>query len=266
MSSLALATPSPRSPRACSTAVSLKSVEKCFPDGTRGIDSVDLEIPEGEFCVLLGPSGAGKSTLLKTINWLVKPTGGSIEIFGEAITAHNLRECRDQIGMIHQHYGLVPRSSVELNILSGALARASAWRILLQLFPADLRRRAAELASAVGLTEAQFRRRASSLSGGQQQRVGIARAFLLDPRIVLADEPVASLDPRVSREVLALLKEHATQRGSTVICSLHQPDLAREFGDRIIGIKKGKVFFDVTSSELTEERLKNLYYEYDSRA
>ncbi len=259
MSSPTLA-PAPISPlKASLAAVTFRSVEKCFPDGTRGIDSIDLEISQGEFCILLGPSGAGKSTLLKMVNWLVKPTGGSVEVFGEAVTEENLSKHRDQIGMIHQHYGLVPRSSVETNILGGAVARISFWRILFQVFPMALRRQAAELTAAVGLSEAQFRRRASSLSGGQQQRVGIARAFLLNPKIVLADEPVASLDPRVSREVLALLKEHASREGSTVICSLHQPELAREFGDRIIGIKKGKVFFNAAADDLTEARLKALY-------
>jgi len=221
-----------------------ESVGMRYPDGTMALRKVSLQIPAGQFCVVLGASGAGKSTLLRMANGLVTPTGGAVHVNGVRVAPASLAQLRPRIGMIHQQFNLVLRSSVATNVLSGALPSLSLWRALAGLFPEAARRKACELIEAVGLEEQHLGRRASELSGGQQQRVGIARAFMLDPPLVLADEPVASLDPRASDEVLALLKRQARERGTTVLCSLHQVELARSFSDRIVALRDGRVVFD----------------------
>ncbi|WP_425450081.1 phosphonate ABC transporter ATP-binding protein [Virgifigura deserti] len=237
------------------------SVEKRYPDGTVALRSVSMQVPQGEFCVILGPSGAGKSTLLRMVNGLVAPTGGSIVVDGIPVEEKTLPRIRPRIGMIHQQFNLVLRSSVATNILSGALPAISTWRAVTHLFPERYRRRTCELVAAVGLGEEHLRRRVSGLSGGQQQRVGIARAFMLDPAIVLADEPVASLDPKISRDILSLLKRESRDRGTTVLCSLHQMDLAREFADRIVALRGGEVAFDGEPADLDEAATDSIYGE-----
>jgi phosphonate transport system ATP-binding protein len=161
--------------------------------------------------------------------------------------------------MIHQQFNLSPRLSVAKNVLAGALPAVSTLAALLHIFPQRFRQRACELVARVGLGEEHLQRRTQELSGGQQQRVGIARAFVLDPSIVLADEPVASLDPATSREVLGLLKEASKERRATVLCSLHQVDLAREFADRVVGMRQGQVVFDGRAAELDGEILSAIY-------
>jgi len=205
---------------------------------------ISLGIPRGQFCVILGPSGAGKSTLLRMVNGLAEPDTGIVYVGGERVDNTNLARIRAGIGMIHQHFNLVTRASVATNLLAGALPKVALWRALLLWFPALYRRRACELAAAVGLNAAQLGRRVSALSGGQQQRVGIARAFMLEPSIILADEPVASLDPKISRDILRLLHSESRRRGTTVLCTLHQVDLAREFADRIVAVRAGEIVFD----------------------
>jgi phosphonate transport system ATP-binding protein len=178
------------------------------------------------------------------VNGLSTPSAGTVHVDGVRVEARSLARIRPRIGMIHQQFNLVQRSTVAVNVLSGALPSLAGWRALLGLFqPAD-RRKACELLESVGLQEQHLRRRASELSGGQQQRVGIARAFMLDPPLVLADEPVASLDPQASADVVGLLKQQARERGTTVLCSLHQVDLARAFADRIVALRQGAVVFD----------------------
>ena len=220
------------------------SIGMRYPDGTVALDNVSLQVPAGQFCVLLGASGAGKSTLLRMANGLATPTGGAVLVNGMRVAPASLARIQPRIGMIHQQFNLVLRSSVATNVLCGALPSLPLWRALAGLFPEATRRRACELIEAVGLDEQHLSRRASELSGGQQQRVGIARAFMLEPPLVLADEPVASLDPRASHEVLALLRRQARERGTTVLCSLHQVELARSFSDRIVALRGGKVVFD----------------------
>jgi phosphonate transport system ATP-binding protein len=241
--------------------LSFRRVEKRFSDGTRALDQVDLDVSPGEFCVVLGPSGSGKSTLLRTVNGLAVPTGGRVSVDGIEVCSSTLSRLRPRIGMIHQQFGLTPQSSVATNVLCGALAKVPLWRALLQLFPKDLERKAAGLVAEVGLGEEHLRRRASELSGGQQQRVGIARAFMLDPEVILADEPVASLDPRVAVDVLEILKRQARGRGATVLCSLHQLDLARAFADRIVALRAGRVVFDGTPEKLDERAFVRIYGE-----
>lgn len=241
--------------------IEFESLSKVYPDGARAVNDVSFSIPEGQFCVLLGPSGAGKSTLLKLCNRLTDPTSGKVIVDGLEVTPKTVREARSQIAMIHQHFNLVPRLSVEKNVLTGALQQVPMWRALLHLFPTPLRRKACELLASVGLDESHLNKRACEVSGGQQQRTGIARAFILDPKIVLADEPVASLDPKISRDVLEILFRAARERGTTVLCSLHQVDLAEEFGDRIVAMKQGEIVFDGKPGELTSEVLIEIYGE-----
>lgn len=236
------------------------NVSKRFPDGTVALRQVSLAIPRGQFCVLLGPSGSGKTTLLRMINGLARPTEGSVSLDGETIADGNLSRLRRKVATVHQQFNLTPRLSVSLNVLAGALPTIPHWRALVAWFPNDLRAKACQLLAGVGLTAQHLHRRASTLSGGQQQRVGIARAFMLDPLVLLADEPVASLDPKTARDVLALLSSAAREHGTTVLCTLHQPELAREFGDRIVAISKGQTVFDGPPARFTDRVCEDLYH------
>jgi phosphonate transport system ATP-binding protein len=242
------------------TMISLSRLSKQWPDGTQALKTVDLHIPKGQFCILLGPSGAGKSTLLRSMNGLVRPTQGSVSIEGVEMTAKNLTTLRRRIAMIHQHFNLSNRASVATNVLAGALPSVSLLRSLSGWFTSEQRSKACHYLAHVGLSPDHLKRRAGDLSGGQQQRVGIARAFMMDPAVVLADEPVASLDPKISRDILALLRDTARELGATVVCSLHQVDLAREFGDRIIGMRDGAMVFDGTPADFNDEKLHQLYH------
>ena len=224
--------------------LSFTSLVRRFPDGVRALDDVSFDVPNGEFCVVLGRSGSGKTTLLRSVNGLTDLDGGTIRMGETEMSRATLRAIRRRVAMVHQSFDLVERASVAANVLSGAVAEAPAWRVHLGWYPDHLRARACAVLHRVGLDEIHLPRRAAALSGGQQQRVGIARALLLDPEVILADEPVASLDPAISREILTLLRDVARERGATVLCSLHQTDLARDFADRIVGMRHGRVAFD----------------------
>jgi len=239
--------------------IRFESLQKVWPDGTRALSDVSLSIPRGQFCVILGPSGAGKSTLLRAVNGLMQPSGGRVLIDGTEFNADSQRQLRQRVAMIHQHFNLTNRMRVSSNVLSGVLPTVSTARALSGWFRPEQREKACQLLDRVGLSPAHLSRRAGDLSGGQQQRVGIARAFMLDPEVVLADEPVASLDPKISRDILTLIRDAARERNTTVLCSLHQIDLAREFGDRIVGMRDGRVVFEGTPAELTDERVHALY-------
>jgi phosphonate transport system ATP-binding protein len=239
--------------------IRFESVEKVWPDGTRALSGVSLDIPRGQFCVILGPSGAGKSTLLRAVNGLMQPSAGRVWIDGVEFNARTQKRLRQRVAMIHQHFNLTNRMSVASNVLAGLLPVVSTLRALSGWFKPEHRRKACELLERVGLTPAHLTRRAGDLSGGQQQRVGIARAFMLDPEVVLADEPVASLDPKIARDILTLIRDAAREREVTVLCSLHQVDLAREFGDRIVGMRDGRVVFDGAPAEFTDAKVQALY-------
>ncbi|MCG7946778.1 MAG: phosphonate ABC transporter ATP-binding protein [Candidatus Thiodiazotropha taylori] len=236
-----------------------ESVSRVYDDGTRAVDDVSLHVKKGEFCVLLGPSGAGKSTLMNMVNGVVVPSGGKLIIGGEMLTKKTRASIQQRVGMIHQQLHLVPRLSVLHNVLSGLLPGTGFWRSLLKWFPLDDQLNACQLLHEVGMEEKHLYRRASELSGGQQQRVAIARAFISKPEVVLADEPVASLDPAMSRSVLESLKSAARNHAATVVCTLHQLEYALEFADRIVALRKGKVFFDGHPSELDEATQSELY-------
>lgn len=241
-----------------------------FGDGTRALRGVSLQVPKGEFCVLLGPSGAGKSTLLNTVNGLVLPTAGSTVFDGIGVDRTTMKQVRGRVGMIHQQLHLVPRLSVLDNVLSGLLPVTPTWRALLKLYPEEQRRMACRWLEQVELEEKHLYRRASDLSGGQQQRVAIARAFINEPAVVLADEPVASLDPTSSRQVLELLRRASRLHNTTVLCSLHQVEFAVEFADRLVALRDGAIVYDGRPAGLTATVLEEVYGAelgdlYDSR-
>lgn len=235
------------------------SVSRVYDDGTKAVDNVSLQIQPGEFCVILGPSGAGKSTLMNMVNGVVEPSSGNVSFGDLHLNKTNLATIQRRIGMIHQQLHLVPRMSVLHNVLSGLLPEVGLWRSLIKSFSFEDQHRAHELMHKVGLEEKQLLRRASELSGGQQQRVAIARAFISKPEVVIADEPVASLDPAISRSVLESLKNAASHHGTTVLCTLHQLEYSLEYADRIVALRNGKIFFDGHPDELDEDTQAQLY-------
>ncbi len=239
--------------------IKLEKLCKIFEDGTEALKSINLSVKPGTFCVFLGPSGSGKSTLLRCINGLETPTSGKVFFNDTQIAATTLHQLRRQIGTIHQHFGLVNRDSVANNVLAGSLPDISTLRALLGWFPKHVQLRAAALLEAAGLEPVHLNRRVSDLSGGQQQRVGIARAFMLSPKLILADEPIASLDPKISHDILKLISRQAEAVGATVLCSLHQIELAKAFAHRIVGLDRGTVVFDGLPSELTPDVIKQIY-------
>jgi len=232
---------------------------KRFADGVQALDNVTFGVRRGAFCVLLGPSGSGKSTLLRAVNGLTTLSQGEVRIDGEAISSRSLAQVRRRVGMIHQHFGLIDRASVAENMIGGALAVIPTWRALTGLYPSRHKRKACALLDAVGLEPQHLRRPARALSGGQRQRVGIARALMLDPEIIVADEPVASLDPKASRDTLELLRQAARARGVTVLCSLHQVDLALEFADQIVALRKGRTVHIGAPNDLSPRALARFY-------
>jgi phosphonate transport system ATP-binding protein len=238
-------------------------IEHLFKDysgGVRALDDVSMEVRDGEFLVLIGLSGSGKSTLLRCINRLVEPTGGRIVLDDLDITAArgtDLRKIRRSVGMIFQQFNLVKRSTVLTNVLTGRLGYVSQWQSLLAHWGEDDYRRALVSLDRVGLRD-RAHQRADRLSGGHQQRVAIARALMQEPKIMLADEPVASLDPATSHSVLKYLQQ-INREGMTVICSLHFLSLARTYGTRVIALKGGRLMFDGKPAEIDEQRFKEIY-------
>ena len=243
--------------------VSIKDLVKTYPSGTRALDGVSLDIQRGEFVVLIGLSGSGKSTLLRCINRLVDPTSGIVVFDGIDVTAADrvaIRRVRRRIGMIFQQFNLVRRSSVFSNVLSGRLGYRSTWRTVGSRPSSSDVAAAFENLGRVGIAQRAYSR-AAALSGGQQQRVGIARALMQKPELMLADEPVASLDPATSHSVMKYLEEINKKDGITVICSLHFLSLARRYGTRVIALKDGKVAFDGRPDAIDERRFKEIYGE-----
>ena len=237
------------------TAVELSSVRKVYGEDTVALEEVSLSIEEGEFVVLLGPSGAGKSTLLRILNGLTPPTEGTVEIMGTDPTARS----GETIGTVFQMHYLIESMSAYRNALTGALGRTGTLRSIFTLNDRDSKRAALEALDTVGLFD-EATQRAGSMSGGQKQRVGIARALVQNPDLLLADEPVSSLDPKAARDVMGYLKQAAEERNLTTVTSLHQVNIAREFGDRFIGIRDGEVIFDGDGDDLTMEVVDEIYY------
>jgi phosphonate transport system ATP-binding protein len=240
----------------------IEHLSKTYPTGTQALKDVTFDVPDGEFMVVIGLSGSGKSTLLRCINRLVEPTEGKIYWDDTDITAANpkeLRHIRRNIGMVFQQFNLVKRSSVMTNVLSGRLGYTNPWLSLLGIWPQAEKARAIKALERVGIAD-KAHNRADALSGGQQQRVGIARALMQEPKIILADEPVASLDPVLSHSILQYL-EVLNKEGITVICSLHFLDLVHRYATRVVALKDGVKVFEGTAQEIDRAKFKEIYGE-----
>ncbi len=244
----------------------IKNLTKVYEDGTVALRDLDFEVEEGEFLVIIGLSGSGKSTLLRCINRLIEPTQGKIIWDGVDITTADparLREIRRQIGMIFQHFNLVKRSSVLTNVLAGRLGYVNPLASLYHNFPVKEREMAMKALERVGIAD-QAKKRADELSGGQQQRVGVARALMQQPRMLLADEPVASLDPVLAHTILGYLEKMNREEGITVLCSLHYLDLVQKYATRIVGLRDGQIVYRGSREEIrrmTDEEFKEIYGE-----
>ena len=240
------------------SAIVIDKVIKTYPNGTSAIQNISLNIAPGKFTVILGPSGAGKSTLLRMMNGLETPSSGMVSVHDVPLTPRNLRRVRQKVGMVFQQFNLVGRLNVMTNVLTGRLGYRSWLGSVLHLFRKEDFDIAHEALARVGLTDKAWVR-ADQLSGGQQQRVGIARALAQKPSVILADEPVASLDPINSVEVLDLLKTICQTDGIAVVANLHQVEYTRQYADRVIGINAGQVVFDGPPHDLDDAMLETLY-------
>ncbi|MCH7701632.1 MAG: phosphonate ABC transporter ATP-binding protein [Planctomycetes bacterium] len=223
-----------------------------------------LRVDRGEQISIIGPSGAGKTTLLRTIKGYVRPTRGKVEVLGlnwSTCDRATRRRVQRRIGLVFQQFHLVPRLTVLQNVLCGRLGSTGRWASLLGHFTSEDQQIAWRAICEVGLQE-QVHQRADTLSGGQQQRVAIARVVAQQPEVILADEPVSSLDPVLGAEVLSLLREVTQHHDATLILILHQPALAKKFGNRVVGLRDGTVVFDDLPSKLTDDRLEEIYHGY----
>ena len=238
----------------------IRNLSKTYPGAAQpALSDVSIGVPAGQFLVILGPSGAGKSTLMRCVNRLVEPSSGEVVFQKNPITKAELRATRRQFGMVFQQFNLVKRLSVLTNVLTGRLGYRSVARSLFYSFPEADKRIAVECLARVNMEHKAFQR-ADTLSGGEQQRVAIARALAQQPTVILADEPVASLDPKIARQVLGYLRQVAQELGITVLCNLHQVEYAKEFSERVVGMSRGSVVFEGPSSALTDEVLHRIYY------
>jgi phosphonate transport system ATP-binding protein len=248
----------------------IRHLTKIYDDGTVALKDVSFQVPDGEFMAVIGLSGSGKSTLLRCINRLIDPTEGEILWDGVDIAqlkGEDLRNVRRKIGMVFQHFNLVKRSSVITNVLAGRLGYSSSWRSVVGRFSADDIQRAKQALERMGITS-QAHKRADELSGGQQQRVGIARALMQEPKMILADEPVASLDPVLAHSILQHLERLNKEDKITVLCSLHYLDLVQRYGTKVIGLRSGELVYEGTREDIrkmTDEEFKKIYGEEAER-
>ena len=253
-----------RHPVASDSVICTSGLEVTYKNNLKALKSTGLDITEGSFVVLLGTSGAGKSTLLRALNGLVKPTAGSVTAagLGDLADPATLQRHRRQTGMIFQQHHLIGRLSVLNNVLLGRLGHHTGWRMFTPWTRSE-KEQALAVIDRVGLLERALAR-ADQLSGGQQQRVGMARALVQQPRLLLADEPIASLDPNTSLRLLQLLHDICKSDRLTAVISLHQVEFARQFADRIIGLKQGAVVFDGPPQALSERHVQELYQHHPS--
>ncbi len=241
--------------------IELTNVTKVFPNGVTGLKKINLTINKGEFVCIIGLSGAGKSTLLRSLNRMNDVSEGEIKIAGESITqanARELRRMRRNIGMIFQQFNLVRKNTVQKNVISGRLGYYSNWQTLLGLFSKEDYARTEAALEKVGLAD-KLKDRSDSLSGGQQQRVSIARTIVQEAELILADEPVSSLDPVTSETVMNDFKRLNEENGRTIVINIHSVDLARRYASRIIGMRAGEIVFDGPASAATDEKLNEIY-------
>ncbi len=245
------------------TLLQVNKLTKVYKDGTKALDNVHFDLKQGEFAIIIGPSGAGKSTILRSINQLATPTSGDIIFKGKNIMSANrrlLRKVRRDMAMIFQGFHLIKRVSVLRNVLHGRLGYMNSLQGALGLFSKEDVEDVWYLLERVGLAD-HAHKRAGELSGGQQQRVAIARALAQKPSLILADEPIASLDPASSETIMNYLHQICQEDGITCLVNLHQVDVALTYGSRIIGIKGGKKVFDDTPSGLKEENIQKIYHQ-----
>ena len=243
----------------------LRQLEKRYPTGDLALKGVSLRVEAGEVLGLIGPSGAGKSTLIRCVNRLVQPSGGQIELEGQDLSvlgSAGLRQARRQIGMIFQEYALIERLTVMENLLSGRLGYTGFWASWFRRFEGDDIAQAYSLLERVGLSGME-NKRADALSGGQRQRVGISRALMQSPKLLLVDEPTASLDPKTSRQIMRLILELCHERGLAAIVNIHDVVLATEFLPRIVGLRAGVVVYDGPAAEIDKTVLTNIYGDED---
>lgn len=239
----------------------VKKLSKIYPGGTQALNSVSFNVPKGQFLSVVGLSGSGKSTLLRCVNRLIDPTDGQIwwdDVQLSHVTGEELRRARRKIGMIFQHFNLVERSSVLTNVLSGRLGYVNPIASVLGRFPADDVALAHATLERVGIGD-KANSRADELSGGQKQRVGIARALMQQPDILLADEPVASLDPVLAHSIMGILKKITQEDGITVMVSLHFLDLVQQYSDHVIALNNGELVFQGDPAEIDDARFKDIY-------
>lgn len=239
----------------------VKNLTKVYEDGTVALKDVSFEVPDGQFVAVIGLSGSGKSTLLRCINRLIEPTEGEIwwnETQLSQVTGEELRRARRKIGMIFQHFNLVDRSSVLTNVLSGRLGYLNPLASVLGRFPKEEVQRAYTNLDRVGI-RGKAENRADELSGGQRQRVGIARALMQEPDLMLADEPVASLDPALAHSIMRYLLQINREDNITVLCSLHFLDLVQQYSTRAIALNEGRLVFDGTPPEIDDAKFIEIY-------
>jgi len=258
------------------TILEIKDLHKTYGDKTRVLRGINLQIEQGEFVCIIGLSGAGKSTLLRCVNRLIEASSGAIlvpralsgisadgaQVDVLRLNAEELRLLRRTVGMVFQQFNIVKRLSVIENVLSGGLGYQPGLRSVLRIFSREEKRQALTNLDRVGLLDHAYKR-ADQLSGGEQQRVAIARTLMQQPAIILADEPVASLDPRLSRVVLDILKRVCREDAITALVSLHALELTREYADHIIGLKQGQIFFDGRPRDLTDAIVDSVYHGRD---
>ena len=238
-----------------------EQVNKIYPNGFQALRDVSLEIEQGEFVAIIGLSGAGKSTLIRTINRMHPITSGTLKVDGVDVTAlkgKRLRQFRRKIGMIFQSFNLVTRTTVLKNVLAAKAPDLPLWRAVLGVFPRQDCMQALEALDKVGILEKAFTR-VDQLSGGQQQRVALARTLAQNPQIILADEPVASLDPVTARQVMDDFKRINREMNITVLINIHHVDLALQYADRVVGIQGGRIVYDGKAPDVTEEVLTQIY-------
>ncbi|PZD97123.1 phosphonate ABC transporter ATP-binding protein [Paenibacillus sambharensis] len=241
--------------------LTIQGLKKQYSAGTWGLNGIELTVQPGEFIAVIGPSGAGKSTLLRCMNRLIEPTEGSVTFLGEDVVHANkrqLRSIRARMGMIFQHYNLVYRSSVLENVLHGRLGYIGSLAGMLGRYPEADKEEAIALLQKVGL-ENEVYKRADELSGGQKQRVGVCRALAQKPSLILADEPIASLDPKSSKTVMDAIHTNCREQEIACLVNLHQVDYAKAYATRIVGIKAGRVVFDGPVEQLTSDITQYLY-------
>lgn len=244
-----------------STVLKFDNVTKYYSNGIHALKNASFEVEEGEFISIIGPSGSGKSTILRSINKLISITDGEITLDGVSVNKQkgkSLRHLRRNIGMIFQNYNLVYSLSVFQNVLHGCLGYMDGLKGIFGIYSEADKKRALELLEELGISQYAYNK-ASDLSGGQKQRVGIARAIMQKPKLLLCDEPIASLDPSSAKTIMDLLKDMSQKRNIACIVNLHQLDVALKYSTRIIGLSKGEIVFDGTPAELTDEAIERIY-------